>query len=169
MPCPLERERPMADGLVLLHGIARTAASMRVQLARRRPMRLGRVVMLGTPNGGSEVADLMRDWRIYRGIFGPAGQQLVTDQNPELVRSLGTVDYPLGIVAGGRPLHAAAAALLLPGPNDGKVTVASTRLAGMTDHIVVHTSHTRLIRHPRAIAATLAFLRGGRFSAGTAP
>ena len=119
--------------------------------------------MLGTPNNGSEVADLMRAWPPYRLVFGPAGQQLVTRQTDELKAAFGTVDYDLGILAGDRPLNPLAAALLLPGPNDGKVTVASTRLAGMADHRVIRTSHTRLASHPEAIAATLRFLRDGCF------
>ena len=213
----------MADGVLLLHGIARTSASMRslqralegaghgvlnldyrsrhmplvdlaeaihpavgrfadavpgalhvvahsmggllarVYLARHRPARLGRVVMLGTPNRGSEVAAVLRGWPPYRLVFGPAGQQLVTRQAPELRAALGAVDYALGVLAGDRPLNPLAAALLLPGPNDGKVTVASTRLASMADHRVIPTSHTRLVAHPDAVAATLRFLRAGTF------
>ena len=74
-------------------------------------------------------------------------------------------DYEGGIVAGNRPLNPLAAARLLPGPNDGKVSVASTRLAGMADHLVLPTSHTRLASHPQAVAAALRFLRGGSFGA----
>jgi pimeloyl-ACP methyl ester carboxylesterase len=50
----------------------------RVYLARYRPQRLGRVVMLGTPNGGSEIADRLKNFTAYRAFFGPAGQQLGT-------------------------------------------------------------------------------------------
>ena len=50
----------------------------RVYLARYRPARLGRVVMLGTPNGGSEIADRLKHLIAYRAFFGPAGQQLGT-------------------------------------------------------------------------------------------
>ena len=121
--------------------------------------------MLGTPNGGSEIADALRHRALYRAVFGPAGQQLGTIQAGALAAALGAVDYPLGIIAGDRPLSPRLAALLLPGPNDGKVTVASTRVDGMADHRVVATSHTRLIRHPAAVSAVLAFLRDGRFDA----
>ena len=49
----------------------------RVYIARYRPARLGRVVMLGTPNGGSEIADRLKDVALYRAFFGPAGLQLL--------------------------------------------------------------------------------------------
>lgn len=215
----------MRDGVVMLHGIARTSASMRplqraleaagytvlnldyrsrhlpldaladaihpvvarfaeglagqthvvahsmggllarIYLARRRPARLGRVVMLGTPNGGSEMADLLRGWPPYRMVFGPAGQQLVTDQTTDLRTAFGVVDYDLGILAGDRPLAPFIAALVMPGANDGTVTVASTRVAGMADHLVIATSHTGLISHPETKRATIPFLRRGRFGA----
>ena len=150
-----------------LHVVAHSMGGLlaRAYLARHRPARLGRVVMLGTPNGGSEVADLLRDWPLYRIVFGPAGQQLVTRQTPDLRAALGMVDYDLGILAGDRPLNPFAAALLFAGPNDGKVSVASTRLAGMADHCVIATSHTRLPSHPQAVAAALRFLRDGNFGA----
>ena len=43
----------------------------RVYLAPYRPQRLGRVVMLGTPNGGSEIADRLKNFSAYRAFFGP--------------------------------------------------------------------------------------------------
>src|SRR5262249_10934198 len=56
----------------------------RVYVNKYRPEQLGRVVMLGTPNGGSEVADLLKDLAIYRTVFGPAGLQLTTEQDDTL-------------------------------------------------------------------------------------
>ncbi len=50
----------------------------RSYLTRHRPAALGRVVMLGPPNGGSEVADLLVRTALYRRMFGPAGAQLTT-------------------------------------------------------------------------------------------
>ena len=152
-----------------LHAVAHSMGGLllRVYLARHRPARFCRAVMVGTPNNGSELADLLRGWPPYRLAFGPAGQQLVTAQGETLRAAFGTVDYELGVLAGDRPLNRFAAELLLPGPSDGKVTVASTRLTGMADHRVVSTSHTRLVSHPEAVEATLRFLRHGSF--GTAP
>ena len=67
-----------------LHFVAHSMGGLlaRVYLAKHRPERLGRVVMLGTPNGGSEIADRLKDFALYRGYFGPAGQQLVTRRDP---------------------------------------------------------------------------------------
>ena len=56
----------------------------RVYLVRHRPARLGRVVMLGTPNGGSELADSLKGFWRYRAWFGPAGQQLGTQRDDAL-------------------------------------------------------------------------------------
>ena len=151
------------DTHVVAHSMGGLLA--RVYLARRRPARFGRVVMLGTPNGGSEMADLLRGWPPYRLAFGPAGQQLVTTQHPDLRAAFGVVDYDLGVLAGDRPVAPFIAGLVMPGANDGTVTVESTRLAGMADHLVVATSHTRLISHPQATRATALFLRRGRFRA----
>ncbi len=135
----------------------------RVYLARHRPQRLGRVVMLGTPNGGSEVADFLKRFAIYRAFYGPAGLQLSTKQDQAL-RSLPAVDYDLGIVAGCRSVDPISSIFILPNPNDGKVSVDHTRLDGMTDHTTVKATHSGLLRHPIAIDQTIAFLREGRFS-----
>lgn len=134
----------------------------RAHLARHRPERLGRVVMLAPPSEGSEIADLLADNPLYRAIFGPAGAQLTTKRDEELRRLLGAVDYPLGIIAGDRSLYLFAW-LFLPGANDGRVTIERTRLAGMADHIVLPTSHPMILNHPEAIAQTIHFLRHGEF------
>ena len=134
----------------------------RAYLNRFRPRQLGRVVMLAPPNEGSEIADLLkRNW-FYRSTFGPAGGQLATRRSEELCQLLGKVEYPLGVIAGDRTLYVFAS-LLLPGANDGRVSVERTRVAGMSDHIVLHTSHPLIMRDPEAIAQTIHFLQNGRF------
>jgi pimeloyl-ACP methyl ester carboxylesterase len=135
----------------------------RVYLARHRPKRLGRVVMLGTPNQGSEVADTLRHFAIFRRFYGPAGQQLTTNPDATLA-ALPAVDYCIGIVAGNRSIDPISSTFLLPKPNDGKVSVASTKLAGMSGHIIVGASHPMLVRKKVAIEQTIAFLRTGRFA-----
>ena len=134
----------------------------RVYLARYRPQRLGRVVMLGTPNGGSEIADRLKNFSAYRAFFGPAGQQLGTQRDAAVDAILPPVDYPVGIIAGNRSIDPITS-VFLPKPHDGRVSVANTRLDGMADHVVVNTSHPWLVRNSVAIEQTIAFVRDGRF------
>jgi pimeloyl-ACP methyl ester carboxylesterase len=138
----------------------------RVYLARYRPQRLGRVVMLGTPNGGSEIADRLKNFGVYRAFFGPAGQQLGTQRDTAIDALFPPVDYPVGIIAGDRSIYPITSAFL-PKPHDGRVSVANTKLDGMADHVVVRTSHPWLVRHGEAIAQTIAFLRDGKFIPST--
>jgi hypothetical protein len=136
---------------------------IRIYLGMVPPPRSGRVVMLGTPNGGSELADRLQHFALYRAIYGPAGRQLST-AGDTCLRALPPPDYPILIIAGRRALNPVAALSQMPRPHDGMVTVRSTRLDGMTDHIVIAASHTGLTHHPLAIAQTIAFLRDGCFS-----
>ena len=139
----------------------------RVYLANYRPDRLGRVVMLGTPNKGSEIVDLLKHRQIYRAWFGPAGSQLATLQDATLT-SLPPVDYAVGVIAGCRSLHPIASTFILPRPNDGRVSVQSCKLAGMADHTTVKASHTALPFNRVAIRQTIAFLQAGRFEKSAA-
>jgi hypothetical protein len=122
--------------------------------------------MLGTPNRGSEVADLLRRLSLYRRIYGPAGLQLTTDQ-PAALASLPPPDYAVGVIAGCRTLDPIASTFVLPRPNDGRVSLESSKLANMADHTIVKASHTALPGHPTAIDQTVAFLRDGRFKPKT--
>ena len=131
----------------------------RVLLARHRPARMGRVVMLAPPNSGSELADRLGRLPPYRWWFGPAGAQLGTRQDAAL---LGPVDYELGVVAGSRSFYPLASALL-PRPNDGRVSVAATRLEEMADHLVLPVTHPTIVWNRTVIAQVVAFLRHGRF------
>jgi pimeloyl-ACP methyl ester carboxylesterase len=160
---PIAAFAEQCDGSI--HFVAHSMGGLltRVYISRHRPARLGRVVMLGTPNGGSEVADLLKDLSIYRAVFGPAGLQLSTTQDPVLA-ALPPPDYAIGIIAGCRTIAPIASAFVLPRPNDGRVSVASAKLTGMADHVVVKASHTGLPRHTVTIEQTIAFLHDGRFS-----
>lgn len=120
-----------------------------------------RVVMLSPPNQGSEIADLLKDFFLYRWIMGPAGQQLGTGSD-SVPNRLGPVTVPVGIVAGDSTLEPWFSAQL-PGPDDGKVSVSRARLAEMADFLVVHRSHGFIMNDPQVIAQTIYFLEHGRF------
>jgi len=134
----------------------------RVYIARHRPKHLGRVVMLGTPNSGSEIADRLKNIGVYRAFFGPAGQQLGTQRDAAIEALFPPVDYPVGIIAGNRSIDPVAGTIL-PKPHDGRVSVEKTMINGMADHVVVGTAHPWLVRNSVAVAQTLAFLQDGAF------
>lgn len=150
-----------------LHFVAHSMGGLvtRAYIAKYRPGRLARVVMLGTPNGGSEVADLLSGSWPYGSFYGPAGCELTPASRSNAATA---VDYPVGVIAGNRFIDPIAGLFVLPKPNDGRVSVQSAMLAGMTDHIVVKAFHTGLPRHAVAIEQTIAFLRDGHFRAVSA-
>jgi triacylglycerol lipase len=133
-------------------------------LARAHPPKLGRVVMLAPPNHGSEIVDHFGDWKAFQMMSGPAGLSLGTGPDSWPNR-LPPADFPLGVIAGTQSVSPWFNQIL-PGPNDGKVTVASTRLAGMADHLTLPVSHTWMMVNPTVMRQTLHFLRKGRFNRG---
>jgi len=122
---------------------------------------LGRVVMLAPPNHGSEVVDRTRDWPGAELFAGEAGLQLGTDV-ASVPSQLGAVDFELGVIAGTGTTNPVFSAIL-PKPNDGKVTVASTRVIGMDDFLIVEKSHRYIMRNEIVIANTRSFLQTGEF------
>jgi hypothetical protein len=53
--------------------------------------------------------------------------------------------------------------MIIPGVDDGKVSVERAKVAGMSDFIVVAHSHPFIMKSEEVIAQILAFLSGGQF------
>ncbi len=153
-------DKLIADKPVHFVGYSMGGLLVRALVEQYRPAQLGRVVQLAPPNHGSEVADFLRDNWLYKKIYGPAGQQLTTDS--DLSHLLGAVDYPLGIIAGNATIDPISS-MIITGPDDGKVSVESTKLEGMTDHLVVSASHTFFPRNKMVLRQTTHFLQTGGF------
>jgi len=134
---------------------------VRSYLARHPLPALGRVVMLAPPNQGSEVVDRLGAWFLFKWINGPAGNELGTNTGSTPNR-LGPVTYPVGVIAGDRSINWINS-LLIPGRDDGKVSLERTKLAGMSDYIIVHSPHPFIMKNRDVIRQTIQFLRTGRF------
>ena len=129
----------------------------RAQIPSRK---LGRVVMMGTPHHGSEVADLWHKTGLYRRFYGPAGQQLTTQATKQLAME---PYYELGMIAGTFNFPYVDSWFVIPGESDGRVSVASTMIEGMKDHIKVPATHTFIMDRPDVHRQILAFLENGSF------
>ena len=122
---------------------------------------IGRVVMLSPPNHGSEVVDKLGGLTLFKWLNGPAGSQLGTDA-ASLPRTLGSVSFDVGVITGNRSINLILSSLI-PGTDDGKVSIESARLDGMADFCVVPSSHPFIMRNEQAIEQTLSFLSEGKF------
>lgn len=152
-----------AAGANRIHFVTHSLGGILVrQYLVSRPLpALGRVVMLGPPNQGSEVVDVLAAWWLFKVINGPAGRQLGTSPTSGPNR-LGPVRYPVGVIAGCRSINWINSCFI-SGSDDGKVSVARSKVDGMTDHLVISCSHPFLPRNRQAIQATRRFIAHGRF------
>jgi triacylglycerol lipase len=148
-----------------IHFVAHSLGGLvlRAYLAEHAVPQLGRVVMLGPPNRGSELADLAARMRPIHRIVGPTALTLGTDL-ASFPNTLGPARFECGVVAGNRSFNPLGS-WLIRDADDGVVGVASTRLDGMADWIVLPASHHSLLRSRAVAEQTAHFLAHGRFAA----
>ena len=134
---------------------------IRYYLENNQLEHLGRVVMLSPPNKGSEIADTLRKYSFFSMITGPAGLQLGTD--PESIpNTLASVDFELGIITGNTSLLLPFSRII-PGEDDGMVSVESAKVDGMNDFLVVPHGHTFIMRSQEVANQVTSFLQNGKF------
>ncbi len=133
----------------------------RATLNKYKPKNIGRVVLIATPNHGSEVADFFDGLWLYDKIAGPAGHELITNQE-DFKNVLGSPYYEVGVLAGNFSIDLLSS-LLIEGDDDGKVSLESAKVENMTAYKVISASHFSIARKKITILETMHFLKHGKF------
>lgn len=141
--------------LVIRHYLADAAA------AGKSDPRIRRIVMIAPPNNGADLLAKYGDNPVIRLTHGVSGQQLGR-QWAQLAPHLAIPQCEFGIIAGGRGAGTGMLAAL-DGDNDGLITVASTRLPGASDFVVVPAAHVAQFYSEDIQRYTLSFLEHGYF------
>jgi triacylglycerol lipase len=69
----------------------------------------------------------------------------------------------VGVIAGTETFNPILS-LYLPNPDDGKVSVESAKVEGMSDFIKVPYSHPFIMTAPTVIKQTVSFIKAGQFN-----
>lgn len=125
--------------------------------------RIERMVMLGPPNNGAELARLFKDNKLFGLVTGPSGKELGLTWD-EAEQRLATPAFEFGIIAGGLGSERGSNPLV-HGDDDLIVAVDETRLPGARDFLIVPCWHGTMLRNERVCACTLRFLTDGYFVA----
>jgi pimeloyl-ACP methyl ester carboxylesterase len=132
---------------------------VRAYLQNNKVDKLGRVVLLGTPNKGTEAADHFSDsWLMD--ILGPTAKVLGTD-GESYPNSLKAPYYPVGIIAG--VTKSKFNDQVIPGKDDGIVSVEATKIDGMTDFIIIETGHSMMRYDSEVADQAIEFIKNGMF------
>jgi pimeloyl-ACP methyl ester carboxylesterase len=132
---------------------------VRAYLQNNKVDNLGRVVLLGTPNKGTEAADhFSNSWLMN--ILGPTAKALGTDDK-SFPQSLKAPYYPVGIIAG--EVKSELNDPVIPGKDDGLVSVEATKIDGMTDFIIIETGHSRMRYDSEVADQTIEFIKNVAF------
>lgn len=160
---PLVRDA-LATGAPRIHFIGHSMGGILIRqyLATYELPQVGRVVMIGTPNRGSELVDRLGWLAPFGWINGPAGNELGTGPD-SLPNRLPPATYEAGIIAGTRSYNPAYSAMI-EGPDDGKVSVERAKLEGMRDMLVLPVNHTFMMGDDEVVRQSIRFLREGRFA-----
>ncbi len=134
---------------------------VRAYLDEHSLLGLGHVVMLGPPNQGSELVDCLILIPGFRFVIGPAGVELGAVKGT-IVPKLGPVGFDLGIIAGTTSIFPLFS-LFIPGPDDTIVSVESTRVEGMNQHLVLPVTHSLMMRNNVLIDHVIHYLKTGGF------
>ncbi|MBT3638063.1 MAG: hypothetical protein HN531_14085 [Opitutae bacterium] len=139
------------------HLIGHSLGNVIIRNAFRKeyPAGLGKIVMLAPPNQPAHLAKRLKKNPVYRKFTGDSGQKLSEE---EFYRDLPVPTVPFGVIAGDK-----GQSLTFSEPNDAVVTVASTKLNGMADWILLHHGHTFIMNCKDTFEHCQCFIERGSF------
>ncbi len=123
------------------------------------PANMGNVVMYGPPNKGCQHINHFSWLPFFSYIWGKPAKELGTSPN-SVPNKLPPINFHCGVIAGTKK---GSLGLLLPGPNDGKVTVANTWTDGVVERLVLPLNHTFMMKDSVAMENMAHFLKHGKF------
>ena len=168
---PIEQlaEQTISDALKQCHDMAVNFVThsmggilVRQFLSKHSIKNLNKVVMLGPPNKGTEIVDKLSHLPGFSFVNGAAGMQLGTSEL-SVPNQLGKANFDVGIIAGTQSINLLLSSLI-PDTDDGKVSVESTKIEGMNDHIEMPTTHVFMMRNEAVIAQVICYLEQGKFN-----
>ena len=133
---------------------------IRKYLQDNRIKNLGRVVLMGTPNQGASITDYIRD-KWWAQLAGPTAMALGTGES-SFPNSLDDPYYPVGVIAGVIDINHNEH--MLPGEDDGLVSIEATKLKGMSDFVLINTGHSMMRYNEEVAIQAISFLRNGHFN-----
>jgi len=137
----------------------------RPELGVHPDRRIKRIVMLGPPNRGAQLAEALSGVGLFHAVAGKSGSQLAREWS-DLEQDLATPECEFGILAGGRGGRGFNP--LLEGDNDFVVSVETTRLPGAADFAVLPVIHTLMMDDRTVQEYTLRFIQHGYFVSASA-
>ena len=153
------------DGIERIHLIGHSMGGLVVRrwCQQYADPRMGRLLMIGTPNSGAEIASMLKKNLLFQLIMGPSGQQLVADPD-EFISTLPLPTMEFAVIAGAKGTPDGFNPLI-PGDDDGVVTVQSARLPGAVDYVSFPALHSFQPWNPEVMAAARLYLKTGALRA----
>ncbi len=124
--------------------------------------KVNRIVMLGPPNNGAQMAKRLEGSGLFEVVVGPAGKQLASNWK-KLEEQLATPTNEFGIIAGGLG-DERGRNFLIKGDDDMVVSVEEAKLPGATDFRIVPVLHSFIMDDPKVMKLTLSFFKNGYFT-----
>ncbi|MGE3318380.1 MAG: esterase/lipase family protein [Candidatus Berkiella sp.] len=156
------REHPLEHQSVHFVTHSMGGLVVRALLTQHAIANVSRIVMLAPPNHGSEVADFIHLYQPFKAFYGPALSELTTLRAKQHPFAAIPSQYELGVIAGSFNIDPICY-FMLPKGHDGKVSIKSTQLPGMKDHLILPSGHSFMMYNPKVLEQITYFLANGHF------